>query len=278
MLYGTYGMANGRTTFNVGGNASTYYPVIFNIGGGATSYQYCSFIIERGGYDDPGYSGIGFSNMHARFSMTSSGWGFGSDFIAMDHYKATYNAIAKWYQEYQSSRFVIWLRGATRYNLLNIVGNTSLSVGNTDGSTISTSYGTYTATTSVESYATRTRVNDGSMWQDGQLYVANDIYATGNVTAYSDEKVKYNWRDLGDDFIEKLSNVKHGIYDRNDINLSQVGVSAQSLQQVLPEAVVESEMDGLSVAYGHAALAAVVELAKEVVQLRQKIKTLESNI
>jgi hypothetical protein len=41
---------------------------------------------------------------------------------------------------------------------------------------------------------------------------------------------------------------------------------------------VESEMDGLSVAYGHAALAAVVELAKEVVQLRQKIKTLESNI
>jgi hypothetical protein len=179
-LYATYLMATSRTSFYVGGNASTYYPVIFNIWGGSTARQYSSFIIERGGYDDPGYSGIGFSNMHAKFSLTSSGWGFGSDYIAMDHYKGTYNAIAKWYQEFQTSRLVVWLRGATQYNLLNVVGSFSISVGNTGGTSITTDYATYTATSTVETYATTTRTNDGSMWQDGALHLSGTLHMYTN--------------------------------------------------------------------------------------------------
>jgi hypothetical protein len=56
--------------------------------------------------------------------------------------------------------------------------------------------------------------------------------------------------------------------------MRQVGVSAQSLQPLLPEAVLEGEH--LSVAYGNAALAACVELAKELVKLKQEILELKA--
>jgi hypothetical protein len=51
-----------------------------------------------------------------------------------------------------------------------------------------------------------------------------------------------------------------------------VGVSANSLQEVMPEAVQKHDNGLLSVAYGNAALAAVIELAKRVVSLEKRIK------
>ena len=105
---------------------------------------------------------------------------------------------------------------------------------------------------------------------------AGNFTATANVTAYSDERVKKNWRGLGNNFLEKLSGVKYGVFDRTDVELTQVGVSAQSLQEVMPEAVHTDEEDKLSVSYGNAALAACVELAKEVVALRARVAALEA--
>jgi hypothetical protein len=93
-----------------------------------------------------------------------------------------------------------------------------------------------------------------------------------NITAYSDERLKTNWRDMPDNFVTRLAKVKVGIYDRTDqINITQVGVGAQSLQEVLPEAIVTANDDfrTLSVNYGGAALASAVELAKEVVDLKE---------
>lgn len=100
---------------------------------------------------------------------------------------------------------------------------------------------------------------------------SGNFTATANVTAYSDERKKTNWRPLADDFVERLANVKHGIYDRTDDTLTQVGVSAQSLRFVMPNAVLEGEDGFLSVAYGNAALTACVALAKRVVALEARI-------
>jgi hypothetical protein len=102
-----------------------------------------------------------------------------------------------------------------------------------------------------------------------------DFTATGNVTAFSDERVKTNWRDLQPNFVEQLANVKHGVYDRTDQQSTQVGVSAQSLREVMEHAVMEDESGMLSVAYGNAALVACVELAKEVLKLRAEIEALK---
>jgi len=104
---------------------------------------------------------------------------------------------------------------------------------------------------------------------------SGNLTASGNVTAYSDERLKKDWSDLSCDFINDLANLKHGKYTRTDIHERQVGVSAQSLREILPEAVMESEDGMLSVAYGNAALVAAVQLAKEVVALRAEIAELK---
>lgn len=116
----------------------------------------------------------------------------------------------------------------------------------------------------------------------GTFQVVNDSYsaailsiddpgnltALGNISALSDERLKKGWGNLPSDFIERLSTVRSGTYTRIDTTVRQVGVGAQSLRTLLPEAVTPSDDGYLSVAYGQAALAACVELAKEVVRLR----------
>ena len=108
----------------------------------------------------------------------------------------------------------------------------------------------------------------------------NGTYA-GNVTAYSDERLKTNWQPMPDDYVARLAQVKVGIYDRVDEKgLTQVGVSAQSFQTLLPQAIMTAndEMQTLSVNYGGAALASAVELAKRVVDQEKRIAYLESLI
>lgn len=104
------------------------------------------------------------------------------------------------------------------------------------------------------------------------------IRASGNVTAYSDERLKTNWRDMPENFVARLAQVKVGIYDRTDgEKITQVGVGAQSFQELLPEAITTAndDMKTLAVNYGGAALASTVELAKDNVELRARIERLE---
>jgi hypothetical protein len=101
---------------------------------------------------------------------------------------------------------------------------------------------------------------------------SGNFTAAGNVAAYSDERLKENWRDLPDDFIERLARVKMGVYDRIDTGETQVGVGAGSLRdEALSQAVNKDSEGKLSVAYGNAALASCVALARELVALKQKL-------
>jgi hypothetical protein len=103
-----------------------------------------------------------------------------------------------------------------------------------------------------------------------------NLTMTGNVTAFSDERVKTNWRGYNTDFVKELAKLKHGTYDRTDQELTQDGVSAQSLQNLLPNSVLTNEEGHLSVAYGNAAMVSAVELAKDNVELRARIAKLEA--
>jgi hypothetical protein len=118
-------------------------------------------------------------------------------------------------------------------------------------------------------------VGIGTASPSTKLDVNGSVTASGDVTAYSDERLKENWKDLPEGFVESLAGVKSGTYNRIDLNgKQQVGVSAQSLQTVLPDAVRELN-DTLTVNYGNAALASAIELAKKVVELEARIKELE---
>jgi hypothetical protein len=107
---------------------------------------------------------------------------------------------------------------------------------------------------------------------------AGALTMKNNITAFSDERVKTNWRELPENFVDKLAEVKHGIYDRTDQESTQVGVSAQSLRPLLEHAVMENEEGELSVAYGNAALVACIKLAQRLLESEKQIKELKSEM
>jgi hypothetical protein len=83
------------------------------------------------------------------------------------------------------------------------------------------------------------------------FYVPNEIAATGNITAYySDERLKTKTGGI-DNALEKVSGLSGFLYVENDLARSlgytnakqQVGVSAQAVQAVLPEAVSLAPVD-----------------------------------
>jgi hypothetical protein len=101
-----------------------------------------------------------------------------------------------------------------------------------------------------------------------------NLVCGGNVTAFSDERLKKDWESVGSDFVERLAQVKTGTYTRIDSGERQAGASAQDMQKILPEAVQNGEH--LSLAYGNAALVAAIELAKQVVELKKEIELLKA--
>ena len=112
----------------------------------------------------------------------------------------------------------------------------------------------------------------------GNATIGGNLTATGtvsgsNITGTSDERLKEDWSPFAADFLERLASVRHGTYTRIDTKERRVGVGAQSLQKVIPEAVFGDET--LSVAEGSAALAAVVALAQEVLRLRAIVESVK---
>lgn len=101
-----------------------------------------------------------------------------------------------------------------------------------------------------------------------QVDDAGNLLAVGNITMQSDERFKKDWAALRPDFLEGLAGVEHGSFTRISDDTRNVGVSAQSLQAVLPEAVLTGPDGYLSVAYGNAALVGVIALTQEVLRLR----------
>jgi len=108
--------------------------------------------------------------------------------------------------------------------------------------------------------------------------------STGTMTAVSfsassDERTKTNWRDIKPDFVERLAEVKNGVFDRIESGNTEVGVSAQSLLNALEQAVITGEDGKLSVNYGGAALVACIQLSKRVLELEAKLdQLLKGNI
>lgn len=99
--------------------------------------------------------------------------------------------------------------------------------------------------------------------QSMSLDLSSNLVAQGNVTAYSDERLKTDWQDIALP-IDAIASLRTATYRRTDIDVVQAGVSAQELQRLLPECVVESNQGRLSVDYGRAALIMVANLAREI--------------
>lgn len=102
---------------------------------------------------------------------------------------------------------------------------------------------------------------------------AGSIYATANITAYSDAKLKRDVRVI-DGALAKVAALRGVTYERIDLadKRRHTGVIAQELQAVLPEAVWPADDDTLTVAYGN-----VVGLLIEAIKaLDAKVAALEA--
>ena len=98
-----------------------------------------------------------------------------------------------------------------------------------------------------------------------------DFTTSGNVTAYSDARIKTNIVRITS-ALAKVEQLNGYTFDRTDINTPrQTGVIAQEVLKVLPEAVLGTEEGTYGVAYGNMVgllIEAIKELRAEVAELR----------
>jgi hypothetical protein len=136
--------------------------------------------------------------------------------------------------------------------------------------------------------ASTTRLN-----YDGALHVTT-LTASSDITSLSDERLKTDWAELPQDFIARIASVRHGTFRRRDGTMREIGISAQSLARVLPEAVravaggtsCETAIGAgtheapplLAVAHAPLALAAVVAIARAQIALGERLAVIEARL
>lgn len=102
-----------------------------------------------------------------------------------------------------------------------------------------------------------------------KLFVAGDIYATGDITAFSSEAIKTDVATITNALgtVESLRGVS---YTRIDNHQRKIGLIAQEVQKVLPEVVVNAD-GNIGVSY-QTLTALLIEAVKE---LSEKVTALE---
>jgi hypothetical protein len=123
------------------------------------------------------------------------------------------------------------------------------------------------------------RANGGT-----QTAIGTGVYTVGNVTAYSDRRVKTNIERIPD-ALDKVCRLNGYTYERTDLAFDeatgekqvvrQAGVIAQEVLEVLPEVVTGSEELHYGVAYGNMVsllIEAIKELKEEVDSLKSQLK------
>ena len=110
--------------------------------------------------------------------------------------------------------------------------------------------------------------------------IGDSIWTSGNITAYSDIRVKTNIKVIPN-ALEKVQQLGGYTFDRSDVTydefgqsnvpVRQTGVIAQEVLKVLPEAVIGNEKDHYSVAYGNL-VGLLIEATKEEKQKREKVE------
>ena len=115
---------------------------------------------------------------------------------------------------------------------------------------------------------TPAEVGLGNLSNNGNNLSGN-FTATGNVTAFSDARLKENVETI-EGALDKVSQMRGVMYDKDGER--GTGVIAQEMQQVMPEVVIDSGRgDYLSVAYGNIVgvlIESIKELKAEIEELK----------
>lgn len=107
-----------------------------------------------------------------------------------------------------------------------------------------------------------------------------NFYASGNVIAYSDRRVKDNIETI-DNALERVKNMRGVFYTRTDMDdgARHTGVIAQEMQEQLPEVVHEDSEGRLSVSYGNIVgtlIEAIKDQQEQIEDLKSIIKEMKN--
>ena len=161
------------------------------------------------------------------------------------------------------------------YTGINMVYGVSVVIGMFDASG---NGGTYDSTSNWHTYWHRNNsclaIAGSGTSSTYSLYVHGAIYATSDIVAYSDRRSKENIVTI-DNALDKVSKIR-GVYytpKKGDDKSRKVGVIAQELNEILPEAVTYAEdVDQYGVDYGKIT-GLLIEAVKE---LQARVKELEN--
>lgn len=154
----------------------------------------------------------------------------------------------------------------------------------TSGSTYATKFlATTSGSASAPNYSFSSDTNTGTYWSSttpgylyfsgsgvktGEIQPGGNLVMVGEVTAYSDERLKTNVHTITN-ALDKVYNMR-GVYFTKDGKAS-TGVIAQEIEKILPEVVLDGEYK--SVAYGNIVgilIEAIKELKDEIAVLRNE--------
>ena len=178
------------------------------------------------------------------------------------------------------------------YDRNTIFGEGTVSGGGTPGEYI---FNFHSGSNNVE-------MNGHAEHIDYSLVVNGDIYATGNVIAYSDERrkkeiktiqnpldrvlqlrgVNYRWRTYDEmkpehQHLSPADSVGSP-HDQTDYETTQMGIIAQEAQDIIPEVVREDSKGALSINYGNITgilVEAIKEQQEQIDQLKRKVEELQ---
>lgn len=115
-----------------------------------------------------------------------------------------------------------------------------------------------------------------------QSAFSSNIWAAGDITAYSDIRVKTNIKSITD-AVKKVQNIRGVTFTRTDMTdttTRHAGVIAQEILEVLPEVVTKDGNGHFSVAYGNLnalLIEAIKEQQKQIEELQNKLDNVLSN-
>jgi len=115
-----------------------------------------------------------------------------------------------------------------------------------------------------------------------QAAISSNIWAAGDVTAFSDARVKDNIEVINN-AVEKIQAIRGVTFTRNDMTdttTRHAGVIAQEVMEVLPEVITKDANDHYSVAYGNLnalLIEAIKEQQKQIEELQNKLDNVLSS-